>query len=379
MIDHNRLAQTFQRLVVIDSVSKEEGRLARTLAEMLESIGAEIRIDDAGKQIGGDTGNLLARLPGNTPAAPLLLSAHLDTVQPGRGVTAILKDGVFTSDGTTVLGADDKSAIAVLLEVLHVLEENSVPHGALELVFTVCEEIGLLGAKHLDSGFLSASYGYVLDATDTDGIVVRAPAANRLKFIIHGKSAHAGSAPEKGINAIELAARAIANLSLGRIDRETTCNIGIIAGGSAVNIVPDTVEVHGEVRSHDLNKLQSTTDEIVASFENIVANGRFESEDDGLPWLEATVEKDYAGTRIPEDHHIVALAGRAAANLGRTMKSKSTGGGSDANIFFEKGIITGVLGTGMENVHTVKESVRLDEMVKAAALLIEIIRLQAHS
>jgi tripeptide aminopeptidase len=306
-----------------------------------------------------------------------LLSAHLDTVQPGKGVTAILTDGVFTSDGTTILGADDKSALAILLEVLRVLQEDRIPHGPLELVLTVCEEIGLLGAKQLDSDFLSASYGYVLDATDTDGIVVRAPAANRLKFILHGKSSHAGSAPEKGINAIALAARAIANVSLGRIDCETTCNIGLIAGGRAINIVPDRVEVNGEVRSHDLNKLQSVTDGIVASFEHVVATHRAGGKDDGLPRLETMIEREYSGTHIPEDHHIVTLARQAADNLGRRMISKSSGGGSDANIFFEKGIITGVLGTGMKDVHTLGESVRLDEMVKAAELLMEIIRLQA--
>ena len=377
MIDQNRLARTFQGLVSIDSVSKEESRLAHALIATLGSMGAETRIDDAGKEIGGDTGNIIAKFPGNTSAEPLLLSAHLDTVQPGKGVTAILTDGVFTSDGTTILGADDKSAIAILLEVLHVLQENRIPHGPLELVLTVCEEIGLLGAKHLDSDFLTASYGYVLDATDTDGIVVRAPAANRLKFVLHGKSAHAGSSPEKGINAIELAARAIASLSLGRIDRETTCNIGLIAGGRAINIVPDQVEVSGEVRSHDPNKLQSVSDGIVASFESVVATQRAGGKDAGLPKLEKNIEREYSGTHIPEDHRIVTLARQAADNLGRNMISKSSGGGSDANIFFEKGIITGVLGTGMKDVHTVDESVRLDEMVKAAALLIEIIRLQA--
>ena len=159
MIDHNRLAGTFQRLVAIDSLSREEGRLARMLAEWLESLGAETRVDDAADNFGGDTGNVLARFPGNVSTPPLLLSAHLDTVQPGRGIKAILKDGVFTSDGTTILGADDKSAIAILFEVLHVLLENRIPHGPLELVFTVCEEIGLLGAKHLPDDFLGASYG----------------------------------------------------------------------------------------------------------------------------------------------------------------------------------------------------------------------------
>ena len=377
MINQDRLVQTFRRLVSIDSVSREEGRLARELSRTLKSLGAETRIDDAGTKVGGDTGNLLARLPGKAPADPLLLSAHLDTVQPGKGIKPILRDGVFTSDGTTILGADDKSALAILLEALCVLHEDGIAHGPLELALTVCEEIGLPGAKHLDHSFLSAAYGYVLDASDTEGIVTRAPAANHLKFVIIGQSAHAGSAPEKGINAIALAARAIAGVSLGRIDRETTCNIGLIEGGTAVNIVPDRVEVNGEVRSHDPDRLQSVTDGILASFENIVNTFRPDGNHGGRPQLVSEVARDYSGTRIPEDHRIVVLARRASGNLGRRMTCKSSGGGSDANVFYEKGIITGVLGTGMQDVHTVNESVRLADMIKAVELLVEIIRLQA--
>ena len=270
MIDKNRLAETFQSLVSIDSVSREEGRLARELAKSLAKLGAETRFDTAGEKVGGDTGNLIARLKGNALSSPLLLSAHMDTVEPGKGVTAILQDGVFTSDGTTILGADDKSALAIILETLQVLKEDRIVHGPLEIVLTICEEVGLLGAKHLDYDLLTATYGYVLDATDTDGIVTRAPAANRLELVVHGKASHAGSAPENGINAIWLAGQAIGGLSLGRVDRETTCNIGVIEGGIATNIVPDKVIVKGEVRSHDPKKLQAVTDTIVSAFQKAV-------------------------------------------------------------------------------------------------------------
>jgi tripeptide aminopeptidase len=377
MIDRNRLAETFQSLVSIDSVSREEGRLAQELAKLLAKLGAETRFDRAGEKVGGDTGNLIAWLKGTASLPPLLLSAHMDTVEPGKGVTAVLRDGVFTSDGTTILGADDKSALAIILETLRVLKEERIVHGPLEIVFTICEEVGLMGAKHLDYDLLTAAYGYVLDATDTEGIVTRAPAANRIELVVHGKASHAGAAPEKGINAIWLAGQAIGDLTLGRIDRETTCNIGVIEGGIATNIVPDKVIVKGEVRSHDSKKLQAVTDTIVSAFQKAVDGCRVETYNEERPRLEVNVERDFPATHIPENHPVVTLAQQAAANLGRNMICKPSGGGADANIFFEKGILTGVLGTGMKDVHTVGESVAVDDMVRSVELLLEIIRLQA--
>lgn len=375
MVNRDRLAETFKYLVQIDSVSKEEGAISDEIKNILDTMGAETFIDSAGNKIGSNTGNLIAKFKGNTQAPPLFLNAHMDTVEPGKGVAAILKNGVFTSDGTTILGADDKSAIAIILETIEVIKENDLPYGPIEIVLTVCEEIGLLGAKHLDLDLITAKFGYALDATDTEGIVTRAPSANRLEFKIHGKDAHAGAAPEKGINAISLASKAIAKLELGRIDNETTCNIGIIEGGLAINIVPNLVTVKGEVRSHDEEKLNKITNEIVLSFKGVVENYKGVAFDDGLPRLESTIEKDFSHTYISDDHLVVALARRAAENLGRKMITKTTGGGADANIFFEKGIVTGVLGTGMRDMHTVRESVRLDDMVRTTELLLEIIRL----
>jgi len=378
MINRERLAETFKFLVQIDSVSKEEGAIANKIKNILEALGAETFVDSAGDKIGGNSGNLIAKFEGNTQAPPLLLNAHMDTVEPGRGVTPVLENGTFTSDGTTILGADDKSAIAILLETLNILKEKHLRYGPLELVFTVCEEIGLQGAKHLDLSAVTATYGFALDATDTEGIVTRAPSANHLEFKIHGKDAHAGAAPEKGINAISLASKAIANLELGRIDQETTCNIGIIEGGIATNIVPNLVKVKGEVRSHDEKKLNKITNEIVSSFNEVIENYKKMNSNDELPRVEINIKKDFPRTHIPDDHPVIKLATRAAENLGRKMVTKTTGGGADANIFFEKGIFTGVLGTGMRDMHTVRESVKLDDMVRTAELLLEIIRLHSQ-
>jgi tripeptide aminopeptidase len=348
MVNRDRLAETFKFLAEFDSVSKEERAISREIKKILESMGAKTWVDGAGDKIGGDTGNLIAKFKGSRKAPPLLLNAHMDTVEPGKGVTAILSDGVFTSDGTTILGADDKSAIAIILETIKIIRENDLAYGPLELVFTVCEEIGLLGAKHLDLDLITAKLGYSLDATDTEGIVTRAPSANHLEFKVHGKDAHAGAAPEKGINAISLASRAIAGLELGRIDHETTCNIGIIEGGTATNIVPNLVTVKGEVRSHDEEKLNKITHAMISSFKGVVDNYKGVSSDHGLPGLDIKIQKDFSRTSIPEDHPVVKLACRAADNLGRKMVTKTSGGGADANIFFEKGIMTGyAYGTGI--------------------------------
>lgn len=375
MIKAQRLAATFVELAKINSVSKHEANIAKFLRQRFTDLGARVMIDDAGKAIGGECGNLFAMFPGQIAAPPLLLNAHMDTVEPGNGIIPVFKDGVFTSSGDTILGADDKSAIAILLEVMAALKENKIAHGPLELVMTVCEEIGLLGAKNMDFSLISAPYGYSLDAGDPEGIVTRSPSANRLEFIIHGKDAHAGASPEKGINAIFVASRAIASLDLGRIDEQTTCNIGIIKGGVATNIVPNLVEVRGEARSLDSHSLEKLTKKIVSAFEHAIFEEKQKyGEDGGLPCLDTMVAEDFISINIPETHPLVQIACEAAKNLGWEMKIKETGGGADANVFCSHGIMTGVLGTGMTDVHTLRESVRLDDMVKCAQLVLKIIK-----
>lgn len=376
-INSERLAQTFLSLVQVDSVSRQEGTLCRLLSRRLQDLGCAVHVDDAGSGVNGDSGNLIARFPGNRSAEPLLVSAHMDTVEPGRGVQPRLSQGIFCSTGDTILGADDKSALAVILEVVECIREGHLPCGPLEIVFTVCEEVGLLGAKHLAYDRISARMGYVLDTRNPEAIVVRAPSANRLTFRVRGKAAHAGAVPEKGINAISIAGKAIAHMTLGRIDQETTCNIGLIRGGVAINIVPDRVVVEGEVRSHDEVKLDKITSSMVVAFEQVVENWPAEGIDD-RPSLDAEVKRDFDRLDIAPDHPVVDMAHRAAARLGMRMDLAGSGGGSDANVFATHGIVTGVLGTGMENVHTVNETIRLADMVRSARLLLGIIQLHAR-
>ncbi len=376
MIDRERLAETFKFLVEIDSVSKQEKAICVELTKMFKSLGGDIFIDDAGEKMGGNSGNLIIKIKGDIDAPSILFSAHMDTVEPGRGIKPVLKNGVFTSDGTTILGADDKSAIAVLLEALRIIREKNIQHGPVELVITVCEEIGLLGAKHLDFDLFKARYGYALDTSDTESIVTSAPAANTIKLSIYGKDAHAGAEPEKGINAISIAGKAIASIESGRIDHETTCNIGLIKGGKATNIVPDFVTVNCEARSHNKKKLDNVTNGIISAFKNAVDEYKT-SPDQELPRLRTLKEKDFPLTSIPDNHYIIRLARRASENLGRNIKSIQIGGASDANIFFQRGIVTGVLGTGMRKVHTLRESISIDDMVKTTELVIEIIKMHS--
>jgi len=374
VVNQDRLADLFKVLVEIDSVSKEEAAISREIEKILKSMGAEIIIDNAGEKIGANTGNMIARFKGNTDAPPIMLNAHMDTVEPGRGVKVVFKDRVFTSDGTTILGADDKSAIAIIIECMRILQENNIPHSPVELVFTICEEIGLHGAKNMDYSLIKSTYGYALDAPDKQGIITKAPGANKFKIKIHGKEAHSGAAPEKGINAITIAAQAISKLQMGRIDQETTCNIGTISGGTATNIIPNLVTIKGEVRSHNPEKLEQITEKIFAVFKDVVESHKA-APDAELPYLETDLEHDFCRTVIPEDHPVVALAVKAAKNLGRNLLPITTGGGADANIFFQKGIDTGVLGTGMTDMHTVNESVALQDMVEMTELVLEIIKL----
>jgi tripeptide aminopeptidase len=295
-------------------------------------------------------------------------------VGPGVGIKVQFENGIFTSDGTTILGADDKSAIAIILEVMDVILENNLDYPPVEIVFTVCEEIGLLGAKHFDYSLIDSKFGYILDSTDTNGIVTKAPYANKITIKIYGKAAHAGAEPENGVNAIGVASMAISGLKLGRIDKETTCNLGTIKGGVATNIVPEFVEIKGEVRSHNAEKLKVITDNILDAF--YTAAKELQNDSD-LPRIDAVVENDFPNTDIPEDHEAIVLAKKAAANLGVTLESKTIGGGADANIFFGKGIVAGVLGTGMTNVHTLDECIDIKDMENSAKLVLEILKVHA--
>ncbi len=376
MINTDRMIAHFLKLVQIDSHSRKEGKVALQLKSDLEALGAEVVFDDAAETVGGEIGNLIARIPGNSKDhAPLLLSAHMDTVMPGEGIKPIVEGRIIKSDGTTILGGDDKSGIAIIIEVLRVICEEKAEHGEIEVVLTICEEDGLVGAKHLDYEKLHARNGLVLDCDRVDFLFTKSPASDRMEFIIHGLEAHSGLAPEAGISAIQIASEAISRMRLGCIDSETTANIGLIEGGSAVNIIPKTVRVKGESRSRDEEKLVAQTEHMRDCFREAAAkyfvevNGKRTS-----GRIEEKIWRDYNRMNLSDATPIVKAIMRAAKRLSVRVQTEATGGGCDANIFNEKGIAVANLGTGMHAIHTVREWVHIDEMTQSAQMVLEVVK-----
>ncbi|MET0501210.1 MAG: M20/M25/M40 family metallo-hydrolase, partial [Candidatus Binatia bacterium] len=327
---------------------------------------------------GGDTGNLIAHFRGTASGAPpLLLSAHMDTVVPGEGIVPILEGDIIRTDGRTVLGGDDKSGIAIICEVLRVVKDNQLPCSDIDVVFTVCEEAGLIGAKYLDVSRLRARTGLVLDSDSVGFLFTKAPAANRMEFHIRGLEAHAGVCPEKGINAIKVAAEGIARMQLGRIDYETTANIGVIEGGMAINIVPNSVVLRGEARSHSEEKLERQTRHMLECLRE--AATRHSLELDGQQHFQAAVEakidRKYDRMHVPDESMIVRLVQTAAENLRVELKILATGGGCDANVLNQKGLEVANLSTGMREIHTVHEWLDLKDLNLSAQIVLEIVRL----
>jgi tripeptide aminopeptidase len=379
-VRRDRLVDDFLSLVRISSPSRREGEVARWLTSTLTGMHVRVDVDDAGEKISGDTGNLLARFPGTVPDAPaLLLCAHMDTVVPCERVTPVRDGDVIRTDGTSVLGGDDKAGVAAILEAVRIVRERNIPHGPIDVLFTVCEEQGLFGAKHFDIGRLRARSGVVLDCDGVDELILQGPAANKVMFTVHGLEAHAGLCPEQGISAIQVAGEAIAAMRLGRIDEETTANLGVIQGGLATNIVPNQVTVRGETRSRSDVKLRAQTDHMVACFEQAAGRHRVTVEGRAhAARVDVKVTQDYERLNVPADSGIVRLLRDAVEGRGRTLTVRATGVGCDANIFNGRhGLEIANLGCGMRQIHTVNEWIAIEDLVATAGTLVEALRLNA--
>jgi tripeptide aminopeptidase len=381
MINQERLKNLLLDLVTTDSHSREEREVALKLKAMMEDLGAQVTIDGAGEAVGGNTGNLICRIPGNNPkAAPLFLAAHMDTVVPGQGVKPILDGTILRTDGTTVLGGDDKSGCAIIVEIIRVIQENNLLHGDIEAVFTICEEVGLLGAKFLDVTALKSKYGLVLDSDDPGFLFTKAPASDHHEWTIYGLEAHAGMAPELGISAIKIAGEALANMKLGKIDAETTANIGFILGGGPTNVIPNKVVVRGEARSLTEAKLEAQTQHMDNCFHEAAANHSVEI--DGVKHtahVESHLERSYDVMDVSSDHPIVRLVLQAAHNLNQNVEQLEMMGGCDANALNRKGLICANLGTGMRAIHTVKEWLDLRDLYRSAEIVLEVVRLNGQA
>jgi tripeptide aminopeptidase len=380
MINQERIKNLLLELVQIDSHSRKERDVAERIRHYCQEMGAEVEIDDAGSKVGGNTGNVIARFRGTIPnAEPIMMSAHMDTVIPGEGVKPIVEGDIIRTDGTTVLGGDDKSGCAVILETIRCLKEQNIPHTDIEAVFSICEEVGLLGAKNVDVSRLRSRYGLVFDSDDPGFLFTKGPSANHLEFKVYGLESHAGVAPEEGISAIKIAAEAIANMKLFRIDEETTANIGVIRGGEATNIITNLVYLKGEARSLDEEKLKAQCDHMVRCFEEAAA--KYEVTVAGKTTrarVESIVQPEYYAMNVSDDSRVVQLVKAAAARMGLDVQTMASGGGCDANIFNRKGIECANLGTGMRAIHTVNEWLDVKDMYASAEMTLEILKLNGE-
>jgi len=372
MINKERVLAEFMELVKITCVSKQEREVGDLMIARLQELGGTVVEDIKSREaLGGNCGNLVATFKGNVETAPtIMLTAHLDCVEPCANVKPQIKDGIITSDGTTILGGDCKAGVVPILETLRVLKEDKLSHGDIQVVFSVCEELGLAGSKNMDQSLLHADFGFTLDSSGRPGkIIDMAPGQNKINVKIYGKTAHAGLAPEKGVNAIKLAAQILTHVPQGRIDEETTCNIGLISGGRATNIVPDVVEIKGECRSRNQEKMEKLTQEIVDAYKTGAKEAGAK--------IDIEVLASYNPYVLSHDSTAMIVAKKAAENIGLVPDITGTGGGSDANHFNEYGISCTVLGVGMTNCHTCDECIIEEDLYKTAEWVLEMVKLTA--
>ncbi len=370
MVQKDRIVAEFMELVRIDSETRDEAEISKVLKAKFEAFGLEVSEDDVAEKIGHGAGNLFAWLPasaGQESVPAILFTSHMDTVSPGKGITPRLDaDGYIRSDGTTILGADDKAGLAAMFEALRVIQEEKLPHGGIQFVITTGEESGLIGSRAMDGSRLKARFGYALDSNGEIGaIAVSAPTNSRQYITIRGKAAHAGVNPEDGISAIQVASKAVSRMKLGRIDGETTANIGRFEGGGEVNIVVDTIKIYAEARSQVQEKMEAQ----VETMRKAVASA---AEECGAEFDFETVTI-YPAYSHDDSTEVVQVAQAAIQAIGLTPRAFSSGGGSDANMFNGNGVPTVNLAVGYEHIHTTKEQIKADDLAKAAELVLAIV------
>ncbi len=360
VINEQRLVDHFIQLIKIDSESGNEIQIAEELYSQLHTLGFTVEKLPVPADVSNGY-NLYARLEGSLPGSTVF-SAHMDTVTPGQSIQPIIEDGIIRSSGNTILGGDDKSGIAAIIEAVKILQEQNLEHQTIEIAFTVHEEGGLMGSLHFDMSYIQSNRAIVLDSGGPIGtIITSAPGQQKLNVTIKGKPAHAGLAPEEGISAISVAADAINQMKLLRIDEETTANIGIVNGGSATNIVMPELNIIAEARSLNNDKLSAQVQHMIETFETV-------AEKHGAT-IDIDSQRSYNAFVIDEDHPHITNIKHVFEQLDIEPRTKSTGGGSDANNFNEKGLTTVNLSTGMAKVHTTEEYIAISDLVKITQFL----------
>ena len=346
---------TFLEAVRIDSPSGEEAAFARWCVDRLTALGCEVRIDGTAGVTGSDVGNVIAELSPTAAGSTVVLSAHLDTVEPGRGIVPFVEDGLVRSAGDTVLGSDDKAGVAAILETLEVLRESGRPHAAVRILLTTGEEVGLKGAGALDAADCTGDLCLVLDAAGAvGGVVTGAPTQYTFTAMFHGLAAHAGVQPENGRSAIVMAARAIGAMPLGRLDAETTSNVGGIRGGGATNVVPATCELIGECRSIDARRVEEVRTRMDDALRAAASEGGGSVD---VAWT-----KEYDGYAFADDDPVLVVVVAGVCAAGFEPRLFITGGGSDANQLLTKGLPAIAISCGMTDVHGSGETIAVADL-----------------
>lgn len=368
MVHQERLVRTFLDLGLIDGLYGNEINVAQNLMARLTELGLEdVAMDGAGATFGGNAGNVVARLRGTPEIPPIFLCAHMDTIQSTKNLKHVFRDGIIASDGTTILGGDNRAGVAVILEVLHSILDSTIRHGTIEVLFTVAEEAGMHGAKFVARDRLSAHYGFIFDSQASPGnYIIEAPGAVSFKAVVRGRAAHAAVSPEKGIHAIFIASKAISSLRLGRWGHTGMMNVGTIHGGTAINVIPDLVEITGETRNANEHDLQQQVDMIRHAFTTAAGEGG--------GTVEIAFTEKYGGYQFNDTEPVIqaARAGIAAAGLDPTPLRYA--GGSDANVLNKRGFVAVNLGVGFKNAHSHQEYIAVRDLVLSAEIGLNIVR-----
>lgn len=361
-----RVLQTFLEAVRIDSPAGDEARFAQWCAERLRALGFSVRFDTTGPVSGSDSGNLIADLPGSAEGTVVVLCAHMDTVQPGVGIEPVVADGIVRSAGDTVLGADDKAGIAAILEAMQRIAEGGIVTAPVRVLLTTGEELGLQGAKAISPDDCTGDACLVLDAHEpVGGIVGAAPTQYTFRAEFTGLAAHAGVEPEKGRSALVMAANAVSAMRLGRLDPETTANVGEIRGGGATNVITASCVIRGECRSLDPDKAEAVRAEMDEAMRKAALAGG--------GTVDVTWKMEYAGFRFAADDPLVVLVSDACRDIGVTPHVFETGGGSDANVLTAKGLPSIVISCGMTDVHSTSESIAVADLAALSDLLVAVL------
>ncbi len=350
MINQKRLIESFINLVKIDSPSGEEKEVAEFLETEFTKIGGSAQYDSYQ--------NLIIKIAGE--GEPLMLNCHMDTVEPGRNIIPVIEDDIIKTNSETILGGDAKAGLAAIIEAVTSVIEDGKKHPPLELVFTREEELGLLGATNLDYSMVDAKRCITFDEEEgVENVNIAAPGYMQVNLKVFGKSAHAGAEPEKGISAIKIAAEIMVLWQVGRIDHETTANIGLINGGSARNAVPEEVEIRAEIRSRDPKKLEAHT----IHFQEIVEKVREKNPQSSII---LDLHQEFSPYKFNESHSLIQLVKKTLKKIDLEISLHESGGGTDVNILHTHGIEALCVGTGSYNAHTKREYVKISEMLKSA-------------